>query len=642
MIGLPNLRCADHRGQKFSRTANVPLKNVMDVRRTAVTLAVAGASVFVTVSTAGTSQLYAWWVIAPSLSVAAVVVGVRRHRPDQLRPWRVLLGALTLLWIGWTMSASMGAGIGGEATQRVLPHVRNALYVIAYPTLGLASLLMVRCRTGGRDRDNVIDALIVMVTLATVLGSWLLGTGDVTDIVSDLDRLWVSASPLLLATVASASIRVLFAAGTRLPAAWLLFVSSALTLFGNLWTSQLIRDGSPTQVTGIDVLWVLAFVAVGAAALHPSMRDLTAPLPAGVLIDGMPVDRLALLGGALVALALSHLRVAGGSPEAIVAAVAGVLVALLVMWRVARLLRERDVARQAVSKAAVRDSIIATIGRWALDERSTAKLLADVGELLSEALTGVDCTVSPTASCDPSIDELGRTVTRFTVDDGSAPLAEIVVSSDVRRADAPGEKEFLEAVAALLSAAVRRRTAEDRLRYEALHDPLTGLPNRRLAVERLAQLLSRRDVSDVTVAFLDLDGFKAINDSFGHNSGDRVLRDIAHRLHGAVRESDTVARLAGDEFVVLVPSLAADSLEQLVSRLRAATTLEASSNGCTLAVTASIGIAIAKGGSISPEALLQRADAAMYRAKMHGGGTSWADEALPPPSTALQMACATG
>ena len=601
----------------------------MYARRSAVTLAVAGVSALVTVITAGTPWLYGWWVLVPGLSVAAVVGGLRLHRPGKLGPWRVLVGALTLLWIGWTLSAFMGAGIGGEAGHAIIPVVRDALYVVAYPTLGVASLLMVRSRTGSGDHDDVIDALIVMVALATVLGTWLFGTGDVAAIVSDLDRMWVSASPLLLAAVVSASIRVVFTAGGRLPAAWLLFVSSVLTLFGNLWTSQLIRDGSPTQVTGIDVLWVLAFVAVGAAALHPSMRELTEPLPAAKLVDGMPMDRLGLFGGALLAVALTDLRVADQSPEAMVVAVAGVFVALLVMWRVARLLRERDLARHAVSAAAARDAMIARIGRWALDERSSAQLLADAGQLLADALHGVQCMVVPAGFCGVPVDEeTAQMVRRFPVDDGVAPLAEIVAISHASRPTAPGEEAFLQAIAALLSAAVRRRTAEDQLRHDALHDPLTGLPNRILAVDRLTQLLSRREATDVTVIFLDLDGFKAINDTCGHDAGDRLLCDIAHRLRGAVRQNDTVARLAGDEFVVLAGTADWNGLQRLVSRLLAAARIEVVSEGCVLTVTASVGVAMARSGTISAEALLQRADAAMYRAKREGGGTSWAEEAL--------------
>lgn len=171
-----------------------------------------------------------------------------------------------------------------------------------------------------------------------------------------------------------------------------------------------------------------------------------------------------------------------------------------------------------------------------------------------------------------------------------------------------------------------RRIAEHRLRELALHDDLTGLPNRRLLMERFDQVFaiarSGRSGTRVTVIFIDLDGFKAVNDRAGHPAGDRLLKNIATDLVGTVRPADTVARVGGDEFVVLLGTdegleavrVVADRLSKMVRR-------QVPSEDAPLAISASIGIAhvdLLVEPEVVPEQLLRRADAAMYRAKQRG------------------------
>jgi len=167
-----------------------------------------------------------------------------------------------------------------------------------------------------------------------------------------------------------------------------------------------------------------------------------------------------------------------------------------------------------------------------------------------------------------------------------------------------------------------RKALESDLRHQALHDTLTGLPNRTLLEDRLRGAIGRsgRDARTVTVFFLDLDIFKAINDSLGHGAGDEVLTGVGGRLASVARTQDTVARYGGDEFVVVVEhDQDAEWVQDFAERLRAVFREPVQAGRQLVPVTASFGIASACGGNPSPEGLLRDADAAMYKVKQTGG-----------------------
>ncbi|MCW2958133.1 MAG: diguanylate cyclase, partial [Solirubrobacterales bacterium] len=161
------------------------------------------------------------------------------------------------------------------------------------------------------------------------------------------------------------------------------------------------------------------------------------------------------------------------------------------------------------------------------------------------------------------------------------------------------------------------------LAHQALHDQLTHLPNRALFLDRLGQALTRlgRHRSALAVIFCDLDRFKVVNDSLGHDAGDRLLVDVAARLSGALRAGDTAARFGGDEFVILCEDISGEQqaievAERLAGALRAPFTLGSEE----VFVHTSMGISLATDAGARPEALIRDADAAMYRAKDRGGG----------------------
>lgn len=165
---------------------------------------------------------------------------------------------------------------------------------------------------------------------------------------------------------------------------------------------------------------------------------------------------------------------------------------------------------------------------------------------------------------------------------------------------------------------------EQLMQHMALHDGLTGLPNRSLLMDRIAQLiaLSSREPREIALMFLDLDGFKLVNDTHGHETGDRVLKTVSSRLMGLLRPSDTVARIGGDEFVLLLDNPdSRDSVAKIASRVIDELNAPMIFDDRTTNVGTSIGIAYLTTGLASPDDILKYADAAMYQAKAAGKNT---------------------
>jgi diguanylate cyclase (GGDEF)-like protein len=167
--------------------------------------------------------------------------------------------------------------------------------------------------------------------------------------------------------------------------------------------------------------------------------------------------------------------------------------------------------------------------------------------------------------------------------------------------------------------AIERARSEQQLAHRALHDALTGLPNRVLFLDRLTYALAQtaRGESRVGIFFLDLDGFKGVNDRLGHLAGDALLRSIAGRLLGWVRPGDTVSRFGGDEFTVLVREVdGVQEARSIAERLTGAVREPVAVAGEEVSLTPSIGVALGR-SSDRAEELLERADQAMYVAKRH-------------------------
>jgi diguanylate cyclase (GGDEF)-like protein/PAS domain S-box-containing protein len=347
---------------------------------------------------------------------------------------------------------------------------------------------------------------------------------------------------------------------------------------------------------------------------------------------------------------------------------------------VARDVSERARATEQLARRARQQNAVAALGRFALESGDLDELLTeavttatetlgvDVGRVLAldeagERLTVVAAVGAPLGFVSgsqamplsvaenesaahtlrtgaPTIVEDMATETRFKpsaamlklgvvsslsvpIEGHEQPFGVLNVNARTQRVFAEDEVTFLTAIATLVIIAVERDREEQVTRHAALHDPLTGLPNRTLALDRLAQALARRrrEHIDVAVFVLDVDGFKLINDSLGHAAGDEVLLALAPRLIDAVRTTDTVARLGGDEFVVICPDVdAARGATDVAQRLADAVSRPLVLSSGEHFFTVSTGGTLAAGRDDTPESMLGDADAAMYRAKERGRG----------------------
>lgn len=167
-----------------------------------------------------------------------------------------------------------------------------------------------------------------------------------------------------------------------------------------------------------------------------------------------------------------------------------------------------------------------------------------------------------------------------------------------------------------------RKELELRLAHMAQHDPLTDLPNRTLFLDRLQTGLqrARRDAAGLALLFIDLDMFKGVNDRYGHAIGDHLLKEIADRLRSCVRESDTIGRIGGDEFLVLLNNIQISEHALITAeKIRTVLTQRCEIGGHSLQISPSVGIALFPDHGNDEQQLLQRADEAMYKAKLSGG-----------------------
>jgi diguanylate cyclase (GGDEF)-like protein/PAS domain S-box-containing protein len=271
----------------------------------------------------------------------------------------------------------------------------------------------------------------------------------------------------------------------------------------------------------------------------------------------------------------------------------------------------RDITGQRLQEARLR--AVAALGERALAGADAISLAAEAVDLMRTLpvvgaevrLAGGGVLASTGLQAEPGL--------RFPIGSGEA----LLVAPDREFGDA--EVGLARAVANTLATALERLRGDERVRYDAVHDPLTGLANRTLLGDRLAHAVAKaaRTGSSAAVLFVDLDNFKAVNDHHGHAVGDAVLTELARRIAVAIRPGDTAARYGGDEFVAICEEIDEVSARQIAARILEAVRAPLSVGRFTHELSASIGLAV---GRHDPEELLADADAAAYRAKANGRG----------------------
>ncbi len=248
---------------------------------------------------------------------------------------------------------------------------------------------------------------------------------------------------------------------------------------------------------------------------------------------------------------------------------------------------------------------------------SEGKALESVGE---EPGNAVGRSIYEMCADEPDILENVRRA--FSGEEVAATVEIGGLAFETRYSPMRGEDGTVTGIVGVATDVSERRRLEKELEHRAFHDSLTGLPNRDLLADRLGHALERteRRGRKVAVLFLDLDNFKLVNDSLGHDAGDELLVEAASRIGSVLRSKDTVARLGGDEFVVLLEDVAGEAeATEVAERVIQALKPPVSLGDEKVSVTASIGVALGDSGEgRPPDALLGDADAAMYRAKEKG------------------------
>jgi len=451
------------------------------------------------------------FVVIALAQVAALVVGVRLHRPASPTPWLVMAAGQLL----WVIAALLGTVTGDVAAVSGFVGWVDGCYLLGYLVLGMGLIQLARVRRPPRDLSGFLDSSTVTVGLALLCWEVIAGATLGAYRSDGAAALAVAvAYPLADVTLIGTLVALFTIPGRRPPALRLLTLALVLLIAADLGTAAL-ADVVSAGPTAMNPLWLGSYVFWGAAALHPSVRALSSPSTAE--------PRL--------------------SP--------GLLAAL------------------------------------------TLAVLVAPGVLAVQQLAGRRLDVWPVVGC--AVLLIGLVISRLWL-----------------------------AIAQMTTANRARGRAQADLARQAALDPLTMLPNRTQAMRLLAGALAQAGHSGARVGllFVDLDGFKAVNDRFGHAAGDEVLQVVSRRMAAVVRDGDVVARLGGDEFVVLLERVAGSGEALAVAR-RVVEALAQSIplDGLrTAQVGASVGVALSQGSDVEPDALLNEADIAAYRAKAAGRG----------------------
>jgi diguanylate cyclase (GGDEF)-like protein/PAS domain S-box-containing protein len=561
---------------------------------------------------------------AAMAAVAACgVTAVRRTDRSARRGW----GLLAVAAAGWAVNA---ASLGSSVPLRLLSGVAAVAAVLHL--IGNALPTATRVRVS-------VDGLVAAVSLLFL--SWTPVLGPTFAHAEGTGRVLALSAPvtdiLVLALLLAAGVRV--ASGSR--RTWSLLVVAFILLGAGDGVMAWAQLGAFLQTPAANAFcWTTGALLVVLAARAPAFT--TVPLaqdpapsrPFAVLVPYAPF---------LIAAAETASQWVQGTLEPALLRIGSLLVVLLFVRQLLAQLETMGVTRQL--DALLRDRT-AQLHRQEEQLRSLVQHASDVLTIVdTERIIRYQSAAAETVLGRAPTQLVGRSVIDLVHPDDAAlflrafeqapapPAAPARVDVRFQRADGAWvttetaiadltDDPGIEGRLLTIRDVTDRKHLEEQLRHDALHDPLTGLGNRLLFHERLSHAVARaaRNPHSIAVLMLDLDGFKDVNDSLGHAAGDRLLCEVAARLRKTLRPGDTVARMGGDEFAVLLERSDPGIPEIVAGRILAGLRAPVDIDGRTIVPLGSMGVASATTDRATAESLLRAADLAMYDAKIRGKG----------------------
>ncbi|MGD9998642.1 MAG: putative bifunctional diguanylate cyclase/phosphodiesterase [Ilumatobacteraceae bacterium] len=543
-------------------------------------------------------------------------------------------------WVRLWLAVGLTASALGDVLYQIVVSVRgfepdasvaDVGWIASYVGLAVAMLVLLRLgrRRARTDVDGLIDMAVVALVCALVLWQLWLSSTFSDDSVSLFVRVLWAAYPVLDATLLVLVIRTLAERRTRTSMGLLLASGVVCWLVSDFWFLIGVPEGRVTDL--LDIGWMVgAALLAGAAWSDTSERTDASTDPSTREVGKLRIalGMSPLLVPSLIEL-LAYWNGEDANPVPLLLATF-VLVALASM-RALRILRLRDDARRDLEQS---EQLYRAL---AANSADAVMLLDASGTIINDApnlAALVGYPGEPTAGHRALDFVSDADVQSHLMFDEALLSPGVVLSGEVlvRRPD--GSELWLgtRAVNLLDEPAVAgivvnvhditdRKRAEQELVHQAFHDSLTGLANRLLFRDRIEHALSRsvRTGLDPAIVYIDLDGFKNVNDGLGHEAGDRLLEEVSSRVLAVVRSGDTVARLGGDEFAVLVEEsrhVAAEA-EAIADRILQSLSAPIVLGEHEVTLSASVGIAIADADTTA-SSLLRDADVAMYRAKSSG------------------------
>jgi diguanylate cyclase (GGDEF)-like protein/PAS domain S-box-containing protein len=553
-----------------------------------------------------------------TLGLAAVVVALRRHRTSSGIAWRGLGGALVLFAASSAVEVVEFAGIAPGLFHRL----ESAFDVAAYAALMVAALGQLAVGRRRRDLAAWVDTAGLLLAAGLTVLAFTGGTGTAASGVAEHGI----GTPVVAVVVLVVCVPLAIPDNGRSVSAMALLCAGILTVLG--YGGRLA--GELGDLPLLDELPLFAVAALVLAGRHPSVATLGEGADAG---NTIATGRLFGLGAALLVspllLVLWSFRDGG---VVYVLGAGSTLLTVLALWRLATINRDREATRAA---------LVTSEARLQLLLENAADVIAIVDATGSvvymspavQSLLGRPATEylgrNAIALADPRDQPRLRAAVAAAGDSGG--LGTGFVDTDIRVQHSSGGTRWVEMrISGRVDATgiegwvvnfrevTDRKLFEDELRRQATTDPLTGLLNRTAFSERLAAAtVAIAPDAPPAVLFVDVDDFKAVNDTLGHAAGDELLVTVASRLTADVRSDDVVARLGGDEFAVLLTFADGDRLRDVADRLLTALRAPMQLAGTTVSVTVSIGGALGTPGETA-EHLLHSADTAMYSAKRSG------------------------